>query len=353
MGAGGGGRNRVELDPDAMYDQLSALTRDPSREELLIKENYGREGAEQIEELARSFQLYFKTYGKGTNTVLVASKVPLPNYRADLDNRRRAEHEVAMSERTQDIVSRALNNTNADNAFGFAAAAAAAAHPKRPRPDAAAPANKPLTRDAELSASIAASEARRREDPKVAEMERFREKLPAFHQRDELLQSIARSQVLVVSGETGCGKTTQLPQFVLEKELLEGNGSATSIICTQPRRISAISVAERVAQERAEALGGTVGYQIRLEKRASEDTRLLFCTTGILLRRMQLDPDLNGVSHIVRRAAVCASCPCGAILHCVGASCQCWVILRNARARRRLWTKFMNARWIRTSCWSF
>lgn len=64
-----------------------------------------------------------------------------------------------------------------------------------------------------------------------------------------------------------------------------------------------------MAQERSERLGSTVGYQIRLEKRASEDTRLLFCTTGILLRRMQLDPDLNGVSHIVRRAAAAPAPP--------------------------------------------
>ena len=70
---------------------------------------------------------------------------------------------------------------------------------------------------------------------KVAEMEGFRKKLPAFNRRDELLDAIARSQVLVVSGETGCGKTTQLPQFILEQELLAGRASNTSIICTQPR----------------------------------------------------------------------------------------------------------------------
>ena len=71
----------------------------------------------------------------------------------------------------------------------------------------------------------------------------------------------------MVSGETGCGKTTQVPQFILDAALEAGRGAATSIICTQPRRISAIGVADRVAAGRAEPLGQTVGYQIRLEAR--------------------------------------------------------------------------------------
>ena len=99
-----------------------------------------------------------------------------------------------------------------------------------------------------------------------------------------------RSNALVVSGETGCGKTTQLPQFVLERALASGDASVTGILCTQPRRISAISVAARVAQERGEELGESVGYQIRLEARRSADTRLLFCTTGVLLRRLAWNP---------------------------------------------------------------
>ena len=95
-----------------------------------------------------------------------------------------------------------------------------------------------------------------------------------------------------MSGETGCGKTTQLPQFVLESELAAGNASVTSVVCTQPRRISAVSVAARVAHERGEALGRSVGYQIRLEARRSSETKLLFCTTGVLLRRLAVEPTL-------------------------------------------------------------
>lgn len=70
--------------------------------------------------------------------------------------------------------------------------------------------------------------------------------------------SCENSQVIVVSGETGCGKTTQLPQYILESEIESGRGAFCSIICTQPRRISAMSVSERVSSERGEPLGETV-----------------------------------------------------------------------------------------------
>jgi HrpA-like RNA helicase len=73
-----------------------------------------------------------------------------------------------------------------------------------------------------------------------------------------------------------------------------------SILCSQPRRVAALSVAERVSEELGEErVGGLVGYSIRLESRKSASTRLLFCTTGIILRRLVDDPNLEGVSHLV------------------------------------------------------
>ncbi|KOO34305.1 deah (asp-glu-ala-his) box polypeptide isoform cra_a [Chrysochromulina tobinii] len=124
-----------------------------------------------------------------------------------------------------------------------------------------------------------------------------RAKLPIANFRETVLQTMRANQVTVLQGDTGCGKTTQVPQFILEEAA--ATGTHISIVCTQPRRISAMGVAERVAQERGEALGRTVGYAIRLENKSSSATRLLFCTTGILLRRLEEDPTLQGTTHVV------------------------------------------------------
>ncbi|CAH2252973.1 ATP-dependent RNA helicase DHX57 isoform X1 [Pelobates cultripes] len=124
-------------------------------------------------------------------------------------------------------------------------------------------------------------------------------KLPAWEKQDTILQLLSRHQVLVVSGMTGCGKTTQIPQFILDASLQGSYDHVSNIICTQPRRISAISVAERVAQERTERVGLSVGYQIRLESVKSAATRLLYCTTGVLLRRLEGDTTLHGVTHVI------------------------------------------------------
>ena len=123
-----------------------------------------------------------------------------------------------------------------------------------------------------------------------------RRSLPVFSFREQLLETIGREQVVVVEGETGSGKTTQVPHFVLEDAA--ARGKPCNIVVAQPRRISAMSVAERIAAERGEDIGGTVGYKIRLESKAKANTRLLFCTTGILLKRLEEDPDLENVTHV-------------------------------------------------------
>jgi len=135
-------------------------------------------------------------------------------------------------------------------------------------------------------------------DDKLIAMRQQRQRLPAWPMAQAVCDCVREHQVVVVVGETGCGKTTQLPQFVLEECILAGEGAHTNIICTQPRRISATSVAQRVAQERVEEIGESIGYQIRLEARRGTRTRMLFCTTGVLLRRLIGDPWLDGVSHV-------------------------------------------------------
>lgn len=105
------------------------------------------------------------------------------------------------------------------------------------------------------------------DNPRYDELFKTRQKLPCYDIKDQILDAIWNNQVTLISGATGCGKTTQIPQYVLDKFILDGNGSQARIICTQPRRISALSVCERVADERAEKVGkGSIGYHIRLEK---------------------------------------------------------------------------------------
>lgn len=132
-----------------------------------------------------------------------------------------------------------------------------------------------------------------------AAMRAARARLPAAEARGEVVTCVANNRVVVLSGETGCGKSTQVPQFILEAMIRDGKGAECTIICTQPRRISAIGLADRVSAERGERVGDVVGYSVRLESRRSERTRLLFCTTGVLLRRLLGDPRLEDVSHVV------------------------------------------------------
>ncbi|PNI78192.1 DHX36 isoform 2 [Pan troglodytes] len=143
---------------------------------------------------------------------------------------------------------------------------------------------------------------KKKNDLRYIEMQHFREKLPSYGMQKELVNLIDNHQVTVISGETGCGKTTQVTQFILDNYIERGKGSACRIVCTQPRRISAISVAERVAAERAESCGSgnSTGYQIRLQSRLPrKQGSILYCTTGIILQWLQSDPYLSSVSHIV------------------------------------------------------
>ncbi|XP_062619292.1 ATP-dependent RNA helicase A-like isoform X2 [Saccostrea cucullata] len=122
--------------------------------------------------------------------------------------------------------------------------------------------------------------------------------LPVYQSHDHILQTIEENSVTLIRGETGCGKTTQVPQYILDKAIEMGTGADCNIIITQPRRISAVSIAERVAQERGEDLGISAGYSVRFESVFPRFYgSILYCTVGTLLRR--LENGLRGISHVI------------------------------------------------------
>ncbi|KAH8236917.1 hypothetical protein KR038_000178, partial [Drosophila bunnanda] len=135
-------------------------------------------------------------------------------------------------------------------------------------------------------------------DVEYREFLEFRDKLPIAAMRSEILSAINDNPVVIIRGNTGCGKTTQIAQYILDDYISSGQGGFANIYVTQPRRISAISVAERVARERCEKLGETVGYSVRFESQFPRPYgSILFCTVGVLLRK--LEAGLRGVSHII------------------------------------------------------
>ncbi|PAV88496.1 hypothetical protein WR25_23121 [Diploscapter pachys] len=125
----------------------------------------------------------------------------------------------------------------------------------------------------------------------------MRQQLPVFNYKDKILEAIHTHRVVLVTGGTGCGKTTQVPQFLLD-DAAEAQ-RPIKIICTQPRRLPAITIAERVAKERGEALPETVGYHIRLEQKTTPRCCLLYCTSGVLLRFLSQDDLLQEATHVI------------------------------------------------------
>jgi ATP-dependent helicase HrpA len=119
--------------------------------------------------------------------------------------------------------------------------------------------------------------------------------LPVSARREDLLEALGSSQVVVVAGETGSGKTTQLPKLLLEL----GCGVRGTIGHTQPRRIAARAVAERIAEELEVPLGGPVGFKVRFSDRVSDDTLVKLMTDGVLLAELQRDRDLLAYDAIV------------------------------------------------------
>ncbi|XP_057423201.1 DExH-box ATP-dependent RNA helicase DExH5, mitochondrial isoform X2 [Lotus japonicus] len=287
--------------------KLSMLLNDKSKQEVISREKKDRHDFEQIAVLATEMGLYSHKYTK----VVVFSKVPLPNYRYDLDDRRPlrevsmpitlfrqvdAHFEEYLRQKSRvnksfsDLsLARSSSNGSVGTDEGLFEQPVLLASSK-------AVAEKVLLR---RSLQMRNQQHAWQESPEGRRILEFRSSLPAYKEKEAILSILSRNQVVIISGETGCGKTTQIPQFILESEIEAVRGAACNIICTQPRRISAMSVSERVASERGEKLGESVGYKVRLEGVKGRDTHILFCTTGILLRRLLADRNLEGVTHVI------------------------------------------------------
>ncbi|KAF2147880.1 P-loop containing nucleoside triphosphate hydrolase protein [Myriangium duriaei CBS 260.36] len=166
----------------------------------------------------------------------------------------------------------------------------------------------PIRPSPNLGAKLLAEWQTRQQTAQQQKMIAVRQRLPAWQLCEQIVDAANSSQVTIISGETGSGKSTQSVQFILDDMIQRQLGATANIICTQPRRISALGLADRVAEERCSAVGTEVGYSIRGESRQKQGTtRITFVTTGVLLRRLQssggdaagVAAALEDVSHVV------------------------------------------------------
>lgn len=228
--------------------------------------------------------------------------------------------EFVTSERLEEDITRISDTTRATHLFanrprlagriqaGEAAEASGTATPTRPRGHAMAReyrANEEFL--SQKSLQMVEKLQGYQVDSRMQEMRSQRASLPVSDKTADVLVKIALNQVSVVMAATGSGKTTQLPQIILDDHIMQVEGSKCNIVVTQPRRIAAISVANRVAKERGESVGQTVGYSVRFDQRpAQKHGSINFCTTGVFLRTLQStltenDPGgyLDYITHIV------------------------------------------------------
>nr|POE73659.1 dexh-box atp-dependent rna helicase dexh1 [Quercus suber] len=253
------------LDENEWWGKIEQM-KGGGEQEMIIKRNFSRADQQTLYDMAYQLGLYFHAYNKGKT--LVVSKVPLPDYRADLDERHGStQKEIRMSTEIERRVGNLLNSSESQGTLTSIDSSVAPSQGGKGKPSSS---GVNIIKPDSLSDIDSAKDnlslelKQRQEKMKVSDSSRamrsFREKLPAFKMKSEFLKVVAENQVLVVSGETGCA---------------------------------------RIASERGESLGETVGYQIRLEAKRSAQTRLLFCTTGVLLRQLVQDPKLAGVSHLL------------------------------------------------------
>ncbi|NWW99185.1 DHX9 helicase, partial [Caloenas nicobarica] len=136
------------------------------------------------------------------------------------------------------------------------------------------------------------------QDQELQRIQQEREALPMKDFESEILDAIRHNSVIVIRGATGCGKTTQVPQYILDEFIRTNRAAECNIVVTQPRRISAVSVAERVAYERGEQPGQSCGYSVRFESVLPRPhASVMFCTVGVFLRKVEAG--IRGISHVI------------------------------------------------------
>ncbi|NXV13775.1 DHX9 helicase, partial [Cepphus grylle] len=136
------------------------------------------------------------------------------------------------------------------------------------------------------------------QDEELQRIQQERAALPVKNFESEILDAIHHSSVVVIRGATGCGKTTQVPQYILDEYIRTDRAAECNIVVTQPRRISAVSVAERVSYERGEQPGQSCGYSVRFESVLPRPhASVMFCTVGVLLRKVEAG--IRGISHVI------------------------------------------------------
>ncbi|XP_031838803.1 3'-5' RNA helicase YTHDC2 [Nomia melanderi] len=263
---------------------LKKLLETPEQKELEFPSSYTAEERAYIHKLAYELGLKSKSRGKGTNRFLTVYKregSTIVQADAVIKLQKASRHSIYNL-----LQSFPLNHKECQDLL-----------PPIER-------ERPLNADVSLNTNTTAMGRLNNSVSQVPQLKtnfdvlNFRKSLPIFSVREDILNALNTNEVVIIGGETGSGKTTQVPQFILEH--CQQRHEPCRIICTQPRRLSAVSVAERVAFERDEKIGQTFGYQIRLESRVAPKTLLTYCTNGVLLRTLMAgDSALSTVTHII------------------------------------------------------
>mmetsp|Transcript_16067 Transcript_16067/g.49106 ORF Transcript_16067/g.49106 Transcript_16067/m.49106 type:complete len:371 (-) Transcript_16067:650-1762(-) len=323
--ASGGGTSSHTVDESTRIkftQKLLALREDENNNELAFPATLENIERKFLHQLARELGMESKSSGKGDNRRITVSKrrgpaaerrpleqlleLSMPPAVTQLMETYFASFPITPEEMEglyQAAASRALRAQQ--KAQPLQPSGGGGAHPLEPPPAPKRPgrrrrqhnrdANNPAVMEARMY-SYTQAQQRRYSHPECGRMLEARQALPAWEYSATVADLVLRKQVVMVSGGTGCGKSTQVPQFLIDDPRI---GPTCNMVVTQPRRISAIGVGERVAEERHENIGATIGYAVRMDVCTSNATQVTFMTPGVLLRRLASDPTLSAVTHVV------------------------------------------------------